>query len=97
MYSMAQTAKTVQISQNESANKQLLLPAFTEPPLATTIQYQRYRGGLGNANLAYSEGIGSTKVAIPFLKVMQREKLCTGKLKCTAGAPFKSPMNVHIL
>ena len=48
-------------------------------------------------NLPYSEGIGSQAVAIPLLKVVQREKLCRGKLQCTAGATFKSPKTVHIL
>ena len=53
-------------------------------------------GGVGHSpNLPYSEGIGSPPAAIPVLKVVQREKLSRGKLKCTAGAPFKTPMTVH--
>ena len=47
-------------------------------------------------NLPYSKGIGSPAAAILLLKVMYRENLCKGKLKCTTRAPLKSPMNVHI-
>ena len=46
-------------------------------------------------NLPYSKGIGSPAAAIPVLKVVQREKLSRGKLKCTAGAPFKTSMTEH--
>ena len=48
-------------------------------------------------NLPYSKGIGSPAAAIPFWKVIKREKLCRGKLKCTAGAPVKSPKSVQFL
>ena len=33
----------------------------------------------------------------PILKVMQMEKLCRGKLKCTVGPHFKSSMTVQFL
>ena len=52
-------------------------------------------GRIHSPNLPYSRGIGSLAVAIPVLKVVEREKLSRGKLKCTAGAPLKSPMTVH--
>ena len=48
-------------------------------------------------NLPFSEGICSPAAAILLLKRIERGKLCRGKLKCTAGATFKSPMTVEDL
>ena len=59
-----------------------------QPPTSTYIHAKK---------LSYSKGIGSPVAAIPFLKAMSMERLCRVKFKCTAGAPFKSPMTVQFL
>ena len=38
----------------------------------------------------------SPEAVIQQLKVRKREKLCRGKLKCTAGAPFKNHITVQL-